>query len=123
MQRPCAQDKGSRANLFPPLGRDVLPRNSAWHASKVVFGFARGRSRVYSRYGILFAFMDVPRRIARERVPTMAIDIIPYVDAHVQRRTRGSASLACGAARSYHLYGAYQLFNSKSWPRRLSADR
>ena len=29
----------------------------------------------------LFAFMDVPRRIAQQRVPTMAIDLIPYVDA------------------------------------------
>ena len=39
---------------------------------------------------------DVPRRIARERVPTIALSrdslVFPYVDAHVQRRARGSAS-------------------------------
>ena len=29
----------------------------------------------------LFASMDVPRRIARERVPNMGVDLIPYVDA------------------------------------------
>jgi hypothetical protein len=33
-------------------GRDALPRDPAWHVSKVVFGFSRGRSRMYSRYGI-----------------------------------------------------------------------
>ena len=26
-------------------GRDALPRDPAWHVSKVVFGFSRGRSR------------------------------------------------------------------------------
>ena len=38
----------------------------------------------------LFGFMDVPRRIARERIPTVA----------------------GGAAPSYHFYGAYQRLNS-----------
>ena len=44
---------------------------------------------------------DVPRRIARERVPTIAVgrDLhgFPYVDAHLPRRTRGSASLPAQA--------------------------
>jgi hypothetical protein len=44
---------------------------------------------------------DVPRRIALERVPTIALRrdslVFPYVDAHVQRRTRGNASLPAPA--------------------------
>jgi hypothetical protein len=34
------------------------------------------------RIWLLFAPMDVPRRIARERVPTMGVDLTLYVDAH-----------------------------------------
>ena len=48
---------------------------------------------------------DVPRRIARERVPTIALSrdslVLPYVDAHVQRRRRTSkegANLKTGEA-------------------------
>jgi hypothetical protein len=41
----------------------------------------------------LFAFMDVPRRIARERVPTMGVDLIPYVDAHGRPRTEATSLL------------------------------
>jgi hypothetical protein len=39
--------------------------------------------------------MDVPRPIARERVPTMGIDLIPYVDAHGGRRTVSEGSSLC----------------------------
>jgi len=33
------------------------------------------------RIWLLFASIDVPRRIARERVLTMGVDLTPYVDA------------------------------------------
>jgi len=36
---------------------------------------------------------DVPRRIARERVPTMGVDLIPYVDAHGRPRTEATSLL------------------------------
>jgi hypothetical protein len=38
---------------------------------KLVFGFSHGPLARAERIWRLFAFMDVPRRIVRERVPTM----------------------------------------------------
>ena len=49
-------------------GRDALPRDPAWHVSKLVSGFSDGRSCVYRDMAFV---RDVPRRIARERVPTI----------------------------------------------------
>ena len=50
-------------------GRDALPRDPAWHVSKLVFGFSHGRFTRVQRIWHLFAFTDMPRRIARESVP------------------------------------------------------
>ena len=37
---------------------------------------------------------DVPRRIARERVPTMGVELIPYVDAHGRPPDRSDELIA-----------------------------
>jgi hypothetical protein len=71
-------------------GRDALLRDQAWHVSQLFFRFSHACSRA-SRGMALFPFIDVPRRIARERVPTMFYGGSIPID--VQRRTRGSVSL------------------------------
>ena len=54
--------------------RDALPRDPAWHVSKLVFGFlpwplrrVKGIWHLFALI-ILFALIHMPRRIARERV-------------------------------------------------------
>ena len=63
-------------------GRDALPRDPAWHVSNLVFGLLPWPLTRVQGIWLLFASMDVPRRIARERVPAMGVDFTPYVDAH-----------------------------------------
>jgi hypothetical protein len=57
------------AAISYPHGRDALLRDPAWHVSKLVFGLLPWPLTRVQRIWHLFASMDVPRRIARERVP------------------------------------------------------
>jgi hypothetical protein len=64
------------AAISYPHGRDALLRDPAWHVSKLVFGLLPWPLTRVQRIWHLFASMDVPRRIARERaarVPTIAV--------------------------------------------------
>src|SRR5208282_1678591 len=88
-----------------PHGRDALPRDPAWHVSKLVFGFFHGRSRVYSGYGICSRLWTchAGSRGSASLPWGYTLYLIPYANACVQRRTRGSASHADGQS---HLHRA-----------------
>src|SRR5580704_11871100 len=60
---------------------------------KLLFGFSHGRSRVQSGYGVCSRLWTCHAGSCGSASLQWGPDLIPYVDAHRQRRTRGSASI------------------------------
>jgi hypothetical protein len=70
-------------------GRDALPRDPAWHVSKLVFGFSHGRSRLYSGHGVCSRLWACHAGSRGSAPLPWGPDLIPYVDADGRPPMRG----------------------------------